>query len=367
MSEDRKVNAPEGLDKEIPAPELPYLPKRVADASPIGLIGCGGIAPYHLDAYKRCGYDVVALCDVDLARAEAMREKCYPEARVFTDYREVLALADIGVADIATHPEARAPLIEAALRAGKHVLSQKPFVIDLDVGRRLCDLADAQGLKLAVNQNGRWAPHFSYLRHAVRAGLIGDVVSVHLNVHWDHNWTADTPFNAVKHLILYDFGIHWYDILCCFMGEEMPGSVFASTCRAAGQKADPHLLGQVLVAFANAQASIVFDGSTLFGAKDHTTIVGTEGTLHSHGPDIEHQTVTLHTKAGVATPVLEGTWFTHGFEGTMGELLSAITEDRDPFNSGRNNLKSLALCYAVVASAETGQPKKPGEIRVLPH
>ena len=54
-----------------------------------------------------------------------------------------LARDDIDVVDITTHPAERPPLIETALTAGKHVLSQKPFVLDLDVGRRLADLADA--------------------------------------------------------------------------------------------------------------------------------------------------------------------------------------------------------------------------------
>ena len=72
----------------------------------------------------------------------------------------------------------RVGLIEAALRAGKHVLSQKPFVLDLEVGKRLAALAAERGLHLAVNQNGRWAPHFRYALQAVRAGLIGPVASV---------------------------------------------------------------------------------------------------------------------------------------------------------------------------------------------
>ena len=58
---------------------------------------------------------------------------------------------------------------QAAIDAGKHILSQKPFVVDLDVGEELVAQAEARGVKLAVNQNGRWAPHFSYMRQAVAA------------------------------------------------------------------------------------------------------------------------------------------------------------------------------------------------------
>jgi predicted dehydrogenase len=96
------------------------------------------------------------------------------------------------------------------------VLSQKPFVLDLDVGERLVALADARNVRLAVNQNGRWAPHFSYLRQAIAAGLLGDLVSAHLSVHWDHTWTVGTPFEEIHDLVLYDFGIHWFDIVAQF-------------------------------------------------------------------------------------------------------------------------------------------------------
>ena len=105
------------------------------------------------------------------------KKEFYPDADVYGDYRDVLKRGDIEVVDIATHPPERAAIIEAALTAGKHVLSQKPFVLDLDVGLRLADLADQRRLRLAVNQNGRWAPHFSYIGEAIQAGLLGQVTA----------------------------------------------------------------------------------------------------------------------------------------------------------------------------------------------
>ena len=68
----------------------------------------------------------------------------------------------------------------------------------------------------------------------------------------------------------------------------------------------------------------------------------------------------------MATPKLEGCWFPDGFHGTMGELLRAIEEDRQPSNSGHDNLASLALCFAAVASAERGEPVVPGSVTRLP-
>ena len=111
----------------------------------IGLIGCGGISESHLGAYKRLGLPVRALCNRTLSKAHERAAEFFPEAHVCCDHRELLALPEVEVVDITTHPPERIDLIADALRAGKHVLSQKPFVLDLREGERLIALAEEQG------------------------------------------------------------------------------------------------------------------------------------------------------------------------------------------------------------------------------
>ena len=353
--------------KRVVAPKLPYRPRNPKQYRPnIGMIACGGIARHHLQEYRKAGYAVTALCDVAVNRAKELQKEIFPEANVYRDYRKVLARDDIDVVDIAAHPDERVELIEDALKAGKHVLSQKPFVLDLPIGRRLADLADRQGVRLAVNQNGRWAPHFSYMREAIGAGLIGNVSAVHMNVHWDHTWVKGTPFEHVHHLVLYDFAIHWFDMLTCLMGEQNPKRVYASLARTRTQEIEPPLLAQALVEYDHAQATLVFDAETQFGQQDTTYVIGTKGTISSEGPDLKKQSVTLTTAAGAAKPRLAGCWFDDGFHGTMGELLCAIEEDREPTNSARDNLRSLELCFAAVASAERHKPVVPGSVKRMP-
>jgi predicted dehydrogenase len=351
----------------VAAPALSYRPPKPKNYHPqIGLIGCGGISETHLKAYSGAGLNLVALCDMNLARAKERQSAFFPGAKLFSDFRELLDLQDIEVVDITTHPEERVEIIECALTKGKHVLSQKPFVTDLDTGERLVALAEDVNRKLAVNQNGRWSPHFSYIRHAIEAGLVGEVIGAHLGVHWNHDWVAGTPFNDVHHVVLYDFAIHWFDIVSCFMGSKTASRVFASTSYAVGQTAKPPLLGQVMVEYSGAQASLQFDAFTKYGSQDTTIVVGTQGTLLSTGPDLGHQTVTLTNAEGVSNPDLEGSWFPDGFIGSMGELLCAIEEDRPPSNSAQNNLHSLELCFAAIKSADTGIPQLPGSVRRLP-
>jgi predicted dehydrogenase len=351
--------------KIVAAPELPYQPPRARSYRPgIALIGAGGISFAHLDAYRKAGLDVRVICNRTLSKAEARRDQYFPEAEATSDFAQVLRRPDIDIVDITTHPRERYGMIESALGAGKHVLSQKPFVLDLDQGWRLVRLADDEGVKLAVNQNGRWAPHLSYMREAVRAGLIGDLISCHVAIHWNHGWIKGTPFEAIDDLVFYDFAIHWFDFLTSLIGDGAR-SVFASREHAAGQEVMPPLLAEAVVQFDRGQASLIFDGATPYGPQDRTYIAGTKGSLLSVGPNLGEQKVELYTEAGVAAPSLTGSWFNDGFHGAMAELICAIEDGSEPLNGARGNLASLALAFAAIASAHRGVPVRPGDIRRL--
>ncbi|MEI6231967.1 MAG: Gfo/Idh/MocA family oxidoreductase [Planctomycetota bacterium] len=357
-----------GALKKITAPMIPFQPRNPKSYNPaIGLIGCGGITEKHLAAYKAAGFRVVAVCDTDEIRAKERRRQFYPKADIYTEYLDLLERDDIAVVDIATHPAERVPIIAAALSMKKHVLSQKPFVLDLHDGERLCTLAEQHGVKLAVNQNGRWAPHFSYMRQAIERGIIGDVTAAHATIQWDHNWIAGTPFDSIKHVILYDFAIHWFDMLTCFMRGQTPLRVNASVTRTKTQRAKPGLLAHATVEYENAHASLLFDADTQIGQRDETIVVGSRGTLTSSGPNLTKQRVTVQTAKGSGKAALKGTWFKAGFHGTMAELLCAIEERREPSNNARENLKSLALCFAAVASADSHTPIVPGTVTKMPH
>lgn len=368
LEADDSYGLPAGSSRtEVPAPQLAYEPRDPVSFRPrIGLIGCGGISVQHLRAYAAAGYDVAALCDRTEEKARRMRDKFYPSADVYDDWRKVIARGDIEVVDLAAHPEQRVDMIGAALDSGRHVLSQKPFVTDLDVGLRLVEKAEKKGVRLAVNQNGRWAPHWSWIRQAIAGNLLGEVTSVRVAVNWDHNWIAGSVFEDIRFLILYDFGIHWFDIAGRFLRGRKPLRVSASAGLAPGQKVRPPLLSQAIVEYDSGQASLFFDANTRFGEQDTTCVTGTLGTARSTGPDLNTQEVTLATAQGIARPALRGTWFPDGFHGTMGELLCAVEEKREPENGARENLESLALCFAALESAAKHAPVAPWAVRKMP-
>jgi predicted dehydrogenase len=267
--------------------------------------------------------------------------------------------------DIALHPEPRYHVIKDSLQAGKHVLSQKPFVLDLDKGQELVELADSRNRKLAVNQNGRWAPYVRYAIQAIQAGLLGDIQSLSIRMNWDHTWVKGTPFETIQHLILYDFAIHWVDMVRLFMGNRKEISAYASVSEVGDQNIDVPMMATISLTFENALANLIFDGHSKIGACEDLILVGSEGTIRCSGEICKAHEVALMTSEGVCQPTLDGEWFHTGFQGTMGELLCSIEENREPENSARGNLDSLKLAFAAIASADSGKPVIPGTARQL--
>ena len=335
---------------QVAAPDLPYRPKALPRIPRIALVGCGGIAPTHLQGYATAGYEVVALQSRTRARAEQLQQAHCPRARVCDTLDELLAIDGLDAVDLTPHPADRVALIEQVLDRGLPVLSQKPLAEDLATAQRLVEWAERAGVPFAVNQNGRFAPHLAWIREAVCAGLVGDVHTVQVSIRWDHNWVVGTPFDDDPDLLLRDFGIHWFDLVCSLL----PGDareVQASVTRTPSQRAKPALSGDVEVAFDGARAKLRFDGDAVTEQRDTTTVLGSRGALQSDGPPLEDQRVVLATADGWCAPKLEGTWFPGGFHGAMAELLDAAWSGREPLHSARGNLRSLALCDRAVAAS----------------
>ena len=222
------------------------------------------------------------------------------------------------------------------------------------------------GVKLAVNQNARWAPHFSYIREAVRAGLLGSIDAIHCDVHWDHSWVKGTVFESVRHLILYDFAIHWFDFVRTIMDEAVPRRIFASMAKSATQTIMPALLAQTIIEYESTQVTLIFDGFTRFDHLDRTLVVGSAGAIRSTGPSNRLPTHRNDNVRGLGPATIERLMVSGWISRHDGRVAFSDCRNREPSNSARNNLASLSLCFAAVASAERGEAVRPGSVRQLP-
>jgi predicted dehydrogenase len=117
------------------------------------------------------------LAVVGSSQGEAVAS-AYPDAEVVSDSRAAATHRDVDLVVIATPNDSHAPLAERALRAGKHVVVDKPFTITLAEARSLADLASSTGQLLSVFQNRRWDSDFLGIKRELAAGRVGDVVEL---------------------------------------------------------------------------------------------------------------------------------------------------------------------------------------------
>jgi predicted dehydrogenase len=348
--------------------ELDTGPRFPDDRSGVAILGCGTIAQSaHLPAYQQHGVGVTGVWSRSATTTATVRERFPFVGRVYASAEELLADPEVRYVDLATGPEGRLAWLEAAVDAGKHVLAQKPLTLSADDLARLPDLlakADAAGVRIAVNHNGRWAPPWRATTLLLRQGAIGDVVGVtHLH---DKPLPplVGTPFDDIPHMLLTDYLLHWVDITRTWLGDVT--SVQAIDTRVPGQPdaaRNPWSATLTMTAATGATATLRIAGSLVSSEPGCPFWVhGTTGTLRG---SVLLDSDRLELDDGTArTPVpLTGAWFVDGFAAAMGELMCAVAEGRQPENSAADAALSVVLVLAASESASRGGvPIDPAEV-----
>lgn len=144
----------------------------------VAIVGCGGIANgKHMPSLKKIAEaEMVAFCDIVQERAEqAKAEYGNADAKVYTDYKELLRDTSIDVVQVCTPNDAHSEIAVAAMEAGKHVMSEKPMAKTVDGARLMLDAAKRTGKKLTVGYNNRFRADSQMLHKMCRRGDLGDI------------------------------------------------------------------------------------------------------------------------------------------------------------------------------------------------
>ena len=337
-----------------PAPP-DYRPRFPERGYGIGILGCGQIAQSaHLPAYAKYDQHVAGVWSRSPSTTAGVPERFPFVKAIASSPEELLADPEVEVVDIATPTEYRLEWVAAAVDAGKHVLAQKPLTTDLVGLADVLALASARGVRVAVNQNGRWAPAWRLATMLVEDGAIGEIIGVtHLH---DKPLPpiAGTPFDQIDHMLLSDYLVHWTDITRCWLRGKQAASLRAFDARTPGQPASARNPQSATIRLmctdgATAVLRIVGDVRTP-RPRCPFWIHGSDGTLRGSvlgGSDF------LELERGETSTrfALEGQWFVDGFAGTMGELMCAIAEDREPSNSAADNIATVTITLAAQESA----------------
>ena len=205
----------------------------IAIDPPVGvaIVGCGYWGPNLIRNFTSCPMTrVTVLCDRDAVRLQ----KCStasPRARLVRDFDEVLANSEVEAVAIATPAATHAPLARAALKAGKHVLLEKPLTLAVREAEELVRLADQQQLILMVDHTYIYSPAIAKIKAFIDSGELGDIYyvdSVRINLGLFQN-----DIN-----VLWDLAPHDLSIVDYLLGR-LPKSVSAmGTCHTGADLED---------------------------------------------------------------------------------------------------------------------------------
>ncbi|HEY7837592.1 MAG TPA: Gfo/Idh/MocA family oxidoreductase [Terriglobales bacterium] len=195
------------------------------------VIGAGFIGHAHVEALRRLGsVDIRAIADAQLPAAQKLAQE-FGIGRAVADYTEVINDPAIQVVHVCTPNALHFPIAEAALKAGKHVLCEKPLAISAAEAQKLVALAAEKKLRNATCHNLRYYPLVQQMRRMCAAGELGEILVVQgtYSQDWllydtDWNWRIDQKANGASRT-LADIGSHW-----CDMTEHVTGLRIQSVC-----------------------------------------------------------------------------------------------------------------------------------------
>jgi predicted dehydrogenase len=352
---ERLMAIAEALDLSIPA----------AHRRPIGIIGAGAIVGYaHLPAYREAGLQVVAIHDRDGGRARTLAGK-HDVPTVHPAIEDLLADPSIEVVDIAVPAAFQPDIAMRALEAGKHLICQKPFALELGLARAVADRADALGLKVAVQQQLRFDEGIAAARAMLAEGWIGRPTAVAFTIDVLTDFGAWPWLMEAPRLELFYHSIHYLDAIRSLIGD--PVQVFGTQSRRPGQLP----IGETrtistLVYPGDVRALVHANHENVSGDnRAEFQIDGTDGSIRgtlglmynypSGRPDtLAVWSRTLPTDGWLSYPVTTR-WLPDAFIGPIRSLLAAIAEGGEPATSARDNLGTLAIIEALYRSGETGQ------------
>jgi len=187
------------------------------------IIGCGLIGRKRAEALRKIpGVTLRTTCDLDAARAASLAQ-LVPGCTSSTDYHAVLADPAIDAVIVATLNAALAPISLAAVKAGKHVLVEKPGALNAAQLRTIQEAAAKTGARVRIGYNHRFHPALQKARELLEAGALGPLMFLRARYGhggrkgYDREWRADPALSGGGELI--DQGVHLIDLAGWFLGD----------------------------------------------------------------------------------------------------------------------------------------------------
>ena len=350
----------------------------------IGIIGCGGIANgKHMPSLAKIAeIEMVAFCDLEIEKAETAAKKYGSvDAKVYTDYKELLKDGTIDVVHVCTPNRSHSFITVDVLEAGKHAMCEKPMAINSKEAKAMLEAAKRTGKKLTIGYQNRFRGDSLYLKNACEDGDLGDIYFA--KAHAIRRRAVPTWGVFLNEFEqgggpLIDIGTHALDLTLWMMDNYKPKYVVGNVYHELSKKEnaanawgpwDPKKFTVEDSAFGfitmENGATIVLESSwalnTLDVAEAQTSLCGTEG-----GADMkdglringENHSKLYETKIDFSST---GVAFNEGTSDEPSEVearqwIDCIINDKEPVVKPEQALVVTEILEAIYESSKTGRP-----------
>jgi predicted dehydrogenase len=351
----------------------------VAKKVRIGVIGTGGIANgAHLPGYSQIPdeCEIFAICDLLPEALEKTAAK-YPNVpHVVSDYKALLAMPEIDGVSVCTPNFAHHQITMDALKAGKHVLCEKPIAMNAVQGAEMVAEARKSGKILQIGYNSRFQPSNQALKRYIDAGELGDIYYARaqaLRVRGIPGWGVFIDKEKQGGGPLIDIGVHMLDLTLWFMGHPKPVAASGITYQKFGTRSDVvGFMGQwdhtkftvedfaaALIRFDNG-ATVMLESSFVANLKQDTqnvTLLGTEGGAEAYPLSLtqeKHRTVVSYE------PKIPGGNNLNTHYAEMKAFVECIRDGKEPLVTGEHGLMVAQIMDAIYKSSAEGKEVRIG-------
>lgn len=336
----------------------------------IGIIGCGKIAQVrHIPEYiDNPDAQIVAYYDFNFGRAKELADKFGGKA--YDSLEALLADESVDAVSVCVANTAHCSVTVQALKAGKHVLCEKPMAATIEECELMVRTAEECGKKLMIGQNQRLAKAHMRAKKMIDAGAIGKIITFRtvFGHSGPENWSIDPGkgtwfFDKKKAAmgVMADLGIHKTDLIQYLTGQK----VVAVTARMLTlEKTD--MDGNPITVDDNSFCIYEMDGGaagtmtsswTYYGSEDNSTVIfGTKGTLRIY--DSDHYPIDLRNINNERIMVDVENIQTNANQtksGIIDAYVKCIVEDKEPSISGKDVLAAMRAVFAGIRSSEEGR------------
>ncbi len=351
----------------------------------IGIIGCGGIANgKHMPSLKKVpNAQMVAFCDLIPERAErAAKQYGTPDAKVYTDYKELLKDESIEVVHVLTPNREHADISIDALYAGKHVMCEKPMAKTAADARRMLEAAKATGKKLSIGYQHRQKPTAQYAKEYIESGALGEIYYANcyaVRRRGTPNWGVFLNEEEQGGGPIIDIATHSLDLTLFLMNNYEPKMVVGKTHKKLDHPEAGNIWGDNGVSTTPLEeAACAF----ILMKNGATIMLETSWALNTAEPIAEGSCVLCGSHAGLSLKndrlVLNkvelgrqvktevdtsagGVAFYSGASGSSAEVeaanwIKAIVDDTDPVVKPEQAYVVSQILEAIYESSKTGNP-----------